>query len=108
MEQRIQRELDIIKDGILKTVPAEAIYLFGSYAYGTPNADSDLDIYVVVPDSVQENPLDVGADIRLHLYKKADMPIDLMVGKSSIFKRRAAGPTLQRKIAREGVLLYGR
>jgi len=50
MEQRIQRELDIIKDGILETVPAEAIYLFGSYAYGTPGEDSDLDIYVVVPD----------------------------------------------------------
>ena len=50
MEQRIQHELDVIVEGILQTVPAEAIYLFGSYANGTPNEDSDLDIYVVVPD----------------------------------------------------------
>ena len=52
MEQKIQQELDIIKENVLKTVPAEAIYLFGSYAYGTPEKDSDLDIYVVVPDDV--------------------------------------------------------
>ena len=107
MEQHVQRELDIIKNWILHTVPAEAIYLFGSYAYGTPTEDSDLDIYVVVPDSVQQNPLDIGADIRTALYKKTKLPIDLMVGKSSVFKSRALGSTLQRTIARDGVLLYG-
>jgi predicted nucleotidyltransferase len=37
-----------IKDIILSTIPVEQIYLFGSYAYGTPNADSDLDIYVIM------------------------------------------------------------
>jgi predicted nucleotidyltransferase len=36
MEQRVQQELDLIKESVLKTVAAEAIYLFGSYAYGTP------------------------------------------------------------------------
>jgi len=63
MDQKVRKELDIIKDGILKTVPAEAIYLFGSYAYGTPHENSDIDIYVVIPDTVQENPLNVGAEI---------------------------------------------
>ncbi|MCL2434313.1 MAG: nucleotidyltransferase domain-containing protein [Clostridia bacterium] len=106
MDQAIQRELEIIKAGILETVPAEAIYLFGSYAYGNPTKDSDLDIYVVVPDDVQQNPLDIGADIRVALYKKVGMPMDLMIGKSSAFRRRAAGPTLQRTIARDGVRLH--
>jgi len=107
MDQKVQENLDIIKENVLKTVPAEAIYLFGSYAYGTPNKDSDLDIYVVIPDTIQENPLNVSAEIRIALYKKLGMPMDLMVGKSSIFKRRSEGPTLQRTIARDGVLLYG-
>ena len=107
MEQHIQRELDIIKDGILQTVPAEAIYLFGSYAYGTPSEDSDLDIYVVVPDNVQTHPLDIGAEIRMGLYKKRTMSMDLLVGKSSVFNRRKQSLTLESTIARQGVLLYG-
>jgi predicted nucleotidyltransferase len=28
----------------------DSIYLFGSHAYGTPTADSDFDLYVVIPD----------------------------------------------------------
>ena len=107
MDQKVQENLDIIKENVLKTVPAEAINLFGSYAYGTPNKDSDLDIYVVIPDSIQENPLNVSAEILTGLYKRLSMPLDLMVGKSSVFKRRSEGPTLQRIIARDGVLLHG-
>ncbi|MDR2670760.1 MAG: nucleotidyltransferase domain-containing protein [Oscillospiraceae bacterium] len=109
MEQRVQQALDLIKESVLKTVPAEAIYLFGSYAYGTPNEDSDLDIYVVVPDAVQENPLNIGVAIRRNLRGSAlHFPMDLMVGTSSVFNRRRQEPTLQKLIAREGVLLYGR
>ena len=108
MYQKIQKELDIIKESILKTVPAEAIYLFGSYANGTPHKDSDLDIYVVIPDTIQENPLTVGVSIRKNLRGTGmDLPMDLMVGKSSIFNRRRNEPTLQKVIANEGVLLYG-
>jgi len=107
MEQHIKKDLDIITENILKTVPAEAIYLFGSYAYGTPDKDSDLDVYVVIPDYIEQNPLAVGADIMNGLYKKIKMPLDLLVGKSGVFNRRKESPTLQKKIARDGVLLYG-
>ena len=106
----IQQQLDIIKEGVLATVPdTEAIYLFGSYAYGQPHKDSDLDIYVVVPDSVEKNPLDVGVDIRMRLYDaNMHMPMDLMVSRAGAFNRRKEGYTIQKTIAREGVLLYGR
>ena len=107
MEQSVQKDLDIIKEGILKAVPAEAIYLFGSYAYGTPNEHSDLDVYVVIPDSVQKNPLDISAEIQSGLYKRLNLPLDLMVGKSSVFNRRRHEPTLQKLIAKDGVLLHG-
>ncbi|MCL1807337.1 MAG: nucleotidyltransferase domain-containing protein [Oscillospiraceae bacterium] len=106
MEQHIQRELDIIKDGILKTVPAEAIYLFGSYAYGTPNEDSDIDIYVVVPD-MDIDLIDLRGEIRKNMWKERTMPLDLLVGKSSVFNRRKQGLTLENVIAETGVLLYG-
>ena len=106
MEQRIQRELDIIKDGILKTVPAEAIYLFGSYAYGIPDEDSDLDIYVVIPD-MEIDIVDLRGEIRKNLWKEKTMPMDLLVGKSSVFNRRKQGLTLENLIAQNGVQLYG-
>ncbi len=44
----IRSELDTLTKIIVDTVPVEQIYLFGSYAYGTPHTDSDLDLYVVL------------------------------------------------------------
>ncbi|SMP87795.1 Nucleotidyltransferase domain-containing protein [Epsilonproteobacteria bacterium SCGC AD-308-E02] len=34
----------------LKPLDLDKIILFGSYAYGTPNEDSDIDLYVVTKD----------------------------------------------------------
>ena len=45
-----QARLEELTGIISRTVTAEQVYLFGSYAYGTPNEDSDLDLYVVIPD----------------------------------------------------------
>jgi predicted nucleotidyltransferase len=106
MEQRVQQELDLIKESVLKTVPAEAIYLFGSYAYGTPNEDSDIDIYVVVPDGADDLG-ELQANIRMTLWRKKAHQLDLLMGYSSVFHRRKDGPTLERVIVRDGVLLYG-
>ena len=106
MDEKVQRELDLIKDSILKTVPAEAIYLFGSYAYGTPNEDSDFDIYVVVPDNANDLS-EIKADIRMRLWRKKSKSLDLLIGRSSVFNKRKEGPTLEKIIARDGVRVYG-
>lgn len=46
MNAQILDELENIKRVILNTIKkTEAIYLFGSYAYGTPSEESDYDIY---------------------------------------------------------------
>ena len=105
MDANIKNGLDLFRDNILKTVPAEAIYLFGSYAYGTPNDESDLDIYVVVPDDVEDLG-DLYGDVQL-LWRKRPIPLDLLMGRSSVFNRRKNGPTLERVIAQKGTMLYG-
>ncbi|MDR0669620.1 MAG: nucleotidyltransferase domain-containing protein, partial [Treponema sp.] len=45
-------QIDSIKESILKFVTAKYIYLFGSYAYGNPTEKSDIDIYIVTPDNI--------------------------------------------------------
>jgi len=74
MNVQIQDELQVITESILQTIAAEAIYLFGSYTYGTPNEKSDLDIYVVVPDDTT-GLIELQADIRGLLWKKKSVPL---------------------------------
>ena len=38
-----------IKNRIVSEVHPEKIILFGSYAYGTPTKDSDVDLLVIMP-----------------------------------------------------------
>ncbi|GBE40151.1 nucleotidyltransferase domain protein [bacterium BMS3Bbin09] len=43
--------LETVKNRLISTYNPTAIYLFGSYAWGTPDEDSDLDLLVVVEKS---------------------------------------------------------
>ena len=46
-------DIEVLKHEIverLKPLNPDKIILFGSYAYGTPNEDSDIDLYVVTKD----------------------------------------------------------
>lgn len=107
MTANASKELQSICQVIDETVNAEQIYLFGSHAYGTPRDDSDYDIYVVIPDC-QERAIDVAVSLRRALSAVQRKPLDVIVSHKSRFQQRRQGPTLERKIAREGVLLYER
>lgn len=43
-----QKIIDEVKDILVKTYNPVKIYIFGSYAWGHPTEDSDLDILVVI------------------------------------------------------------
>lgn len=107
MEKRIQDELNILKDIILDTVPVEQIFLFGSYADGTPHAESDLDLYVVISDNVNIREIDAMRLIRKAIRDKKTMPVDVMVGKKDKFNQLKSTPSIERQIAMEGMVLYG-
>jgi len=106
MSVSVQNELEIIKQCVLKIVQAQTMYLFGSYAYGTPNEDSDLDVYIVIPDG-DVDPLDITVQIRKELYKKKTMPLDLIIRKQAQFNKRVQIPSLERLISEKGVIFYG-
>ena len=103
----IKQELDEITKIIANTVPVEAIYLFGSYAYGTPHKDSDLDLYIVFSDDMPLREIDAIHSIRAAMTPIKTKPIDFLGLKQNRFLDRKIYATLERKIAREGIKLYG-
>lgn len=107
MPQKIQEQIDTIKKIIIATVPVERIYLFGSYAYGEPDENSDLDFYVVMKDDAPYRPLDAMTKINHALWGHKSVPADILVNKKSRFQYRISAPTLEQEIAEKGLVIYG-
>ena len=103
--ESLQKELEPMCRVITETVKAEAIYLFGSRAYGMPTDDSDYDLCVIIPEKSMR-PVDAVKAIRRALFSAQSVPLDVIVYRSNAFHQRAEHASLERKIAREGVLLY--
>jgi predicted nucleotidyltransferase len=80
----------------------DKIILFGSYAYGTPNADSDVDILVVMP---ARNEID--QSVRIELATDPPFPLDLIVRTPKNLKwRLEEGDWFLREITAKGKVLY--
>ena len=107
MDTAIHAELDKLKELIINAIPVEQIYLFGSYAYGKPHKDSDLDLYVVLKDDLPMRDLDAGLQISLTIARKKSMPVDIIAKNKKDFLRRLDGITLERIVNRDGVRIYG-
>jgi predicted nucleotidyltransferase len=80
----------------------DKIILFGSYAYGTPHADSDVDILVVMP---ARNELD--QVVRIRWAVEHNFPLDLLVRTPKNMKwRLEEGDWFLREIVSRGKILY--
>ena len=80
----------------------ERIILFGSYAYGTPHADSDVDILVVMP---ARNQIDQAVKISLAI--DPPFPLDIIVRTPHTMQwRLAEGDSFLREITSKGRVLY--
>jgi len=107
MNAEVQSELEKLKEIIINTIPVDQIYLFGSYAYGTPHKDSDLDLYVVLKDEVTMRDLEAGLQIRFAIVPIMNMPVDIIAKKKKDFINRLDDITLERKVNRDGIRIYG-
>jgi predicted nucleotidyltransferase len=99
-----------VKDCILQTTgeDCEKIFLFGSYAYGMPNENSDYDFFVVLRDGT-EKPILVLQNIYCNLAKKQNyVPVDVLANYKSVFTERSKLPAIERTIAQKGIVLYER
>jgi predicted nucleotidyltransferase len=107
MDSVIQAELAKLTELITEAIPVEQIFLFGSYAYGKPHKDSDLDLYVVLRDDYPLRDIDAGLQIRFAIARKKSMPVDIVAKKKKDFIRRLDDFTLERIVNRDGVCIYG-
>lgn len=80
----------------------EKIILFGSYAYGTPHADSDVDVLVVMPTRNQH-----AQAVRIRWEFPVPFPMDLIVRTpKNLGWRLAEGESFHTEIVTKGIVLY--
>ena len=109
----INQEIKNIVEAIRQAVPAEKIYLFGSYAYGTPSENSDYDFFLVIPDEGMR-PLTAMQEARralipMRLNHELKKSIDVSANTVSKFEeyKNSIGSVIK-EVAQKGVLIYER
>jgi predicted nucleotidyltransferase len=84
----------------------DRIILFGSYAWGSPDEDSDLDLLVIVPHSDQPPTLRA---VRAHrCLRDIPFPVDVLVKTRAEVERGSHVPaSLISEVLERGRVLYG-
>lgn len=96
----------------LSKIDPYLVLLFGSYAYGAPDPDSDLDVFVVLND----RSMPVTFKEKQELYLKVSsltrpvakqIPIDLMVFTLPMFEQfKLANTNFSEEILTKGIVIY--
>ena len=82
------------------------IILFGSFAYGQPDTESDLDVCVIL-DLGGKRKIEVIREIRRELAGIIGLPLDILVYDEEEFQDIASlSSTLEHKILKQGIQLY--
>lgn len=99
-----QSTIDSITKKIASQFQPQKIVLFGSYAWGEPTADSDIDLFVI--QESDKNQLDRARAIRKELFGFGT-PTDLMVlTPSEVEKRLSQNDLFVKHILDKGKILY--
>lgn len=98
-------DISRLTEVITENVKAKQIILFGSYAREAMSSDSDIDILILVDDSVS-NLREIVQLLYRNVYAVIDIPCDILIEHESTFRKRSVLPTIERAIAREGKILY--
>jgi len=103
--------IPLLTEKLIATGP-EKIILFGSYAYGVPGDNSDLDILVVTSDEIMPSSFSEKSRIYLRISKaiseiKKQFPVDLIVHTKPMYKKFIENNSLfARELLEKGKVLY--
>ena len=106
----IKRSPKVSREGIKKFVEEivkkfqpEKIILFGSYGYGRPDEESDVDLFVIM--NTKKSSIAQEVEIRMEIERS--FPLDLIVmTPEEIEKRIKQGDTFIQTILEKGEVLY--
>ena len=104
MTDSVKRALDTYIEYISGQEGVLQIYLFGSFADGTPHEHSDIDLMVIVDDSQHTGKMAVRISKGL---ATREVPLDILVNRKTTFYKAAENLTIQNTIKNTGVLMYG-
>ncbi|MEI7580901.1 MAG: nucleotidyltransferase domain-containing protein [bacterium] len=101
-------QIEAAKERLVKAYDPIKIYIFGSYAWGKPHEDSDLDLMIIIPSSNTPKP-----HLRTYTGHKAlfglDIAKELIVLTEQEFKDRSSNENfLAYKVKNEGLCIYSR
>ena len=98
--------LDAITQRLVAALQPEQIILFGSYAYGEPNADSDIDLLVIVSQS--DEPGYRRARVAYKALRGLGIPKDILVmTRAEVERKMNVASSLVCEALRQGKVLYG-
>ncbi len=98
-----RKQIRAFCDAVAREFRPQKIILFGSYAYGQPTADSDVDLLVVMPFDRRKRRKSL--EIRRRI--PAGFPLDLIVRTPQFINQRLAwGDCFTQEILSKGRVLY--
>lgn len=101
-----ERQIDEVAQLIAQTFKPERVILFGSYAWGRPTPDSDVDLLIVMEGN--DRPARRSARIARALLD-VPFPIDILVRTSEEIQHRLCiGDYFIQEIMQRGRVLYER
>ena len=103
MTLKNQKKLDKVVKLIVKKFKPKKIILFGSYAWGEPNKDSDVDLFIIKEtDNTRRTAMNIDGSIFPRPF-----PIDLIVYRPQDVKRRIKmNDFFIKNITNKGQILY--
>lgn len=104
-QRAVFAQLEEIVQRLVVALKPKQVFLFGSYAYGEPNQDSDIDLLVVVPHS--DKPSHRRATEAYRALRGILVPTDVIVlTEEEIERKQTVRSSLVSQVLREGILLY--
>lgn len=106
MQEITSQLLQSIKQKIVEAMQPEKIILFGSYAWGAPTDESDVDLFIIVRDTGR--PSYQRAREVYRALRGVGVPVDVIVQTHDEAERSKRVPSsLTKKVLEQGVVLYG-